>query len=229
MSFRLGAWDCPGCGRLILLQPLDEPGEPEADSAALATERTAELPPPPPITIDWQRGEVVAPPQFLHQRSVAATPAGPAGHSAAPSSADLLGLPGQSLPLPADGNTSGMGPGYPLPPQARGWTNASVIPGGLFSFYTGSSLWGAIGALGVLFGLPAVVYFVYVGLQGKAEAWRGRRFDSVEEYVAVMAAWNRAGLIIIYLSLGLMLIGGSVLIIVVQRSLAGLGLDSATY
>lgn len=180
-------------------------------------------PPAAPVRIDWQSGAVIAPPELLPPAHSAAGPPMPpaAGKDYGPLPAPLV------REVPADGNTSGMGPGYPLPPAARGWTNAGVIPAGLFSFYTGSALWGVIGVVGVVFSLAGLVYFVAVGLRGKEDAWRNRRFASVEEFEAVMAAWNNAGLWIIYISAALLAIGGVILIVALRRSLASLGLDGS--
>jgi hypothetical protein len=218
MEFRLGALECPTCGRMIL---------PEGPAPQHETPASSAVPEPSsavPVRIDWQRGSVVAPAELLPPPPVDASR--PPRPPTAIEDYELLPPP-LVRELPADGNTSGLGPGYPLPPAARGWTNAGIIPAGLYSFYTGSVLWGIVGVLGVVFGLAGLVYFVVVGLRGKEYAWRNRRFASFEEFEAVMAAWNNAGLWIIYISAALLAIAGVVLIIFLRRSLASLGLDGS--
>jgi len=106
--------------------------------------------------------------------------------------------PGQApgYGAPPDGNTSGMGPNYLAPPEASGWTFAGCIPLGLFAFLNGSVLWGIVALLNFIIpGLPAMIYLIYIGIQGRELAWRSRRFNSVQEYVDTMSAWNRWGLI----------------------------------
>jgi hypothetical protein len=223
MDYRLGAWECPGCGRLALVQPLDEPEAPPDRSDDHAGQPDL---PPPPVRIDWAKGEVHAAPELLPPPPVSLESSGSAARLL---SAGGHAVAGHAAPLPADGNTSGMGPGFPLPDEARGWTNAGVVPAGLFSFYNGSLLWGIVGALGVFFGLAGLAYFVAVGLRGKEDAWRGRRFASIDEYVAVMAAWDRAGVILIWVTVALLAIGGAVLIAWLRRVFAEYGLEPGAY
>ncbi|MCC7479290.1 zinc ribbon domain-containing protein [bacterium] len=104
--------------------------------------------------------------------------------------------------MPQDGNTSGMGTGYQAPPQATGWTFAGFVPWGLFSFFNGNNTWGAIGLGLSLFGFY-IVYSIYIGIKGREMAWQERRFESVEQYEAVMKAWNSAGLAVLLIGAGL--------------------------
>lgn len=97
---------------------------------------------------------------------------------------------------PADGNTSGMGSGYQAPPQTTGWTFAGFVPWGLFSFFNGNTTWGAIG-LGLQFVGLGIGYAIYMGIKGREMAWQDRRFESLEQYEAVMKAWNTAGMIVL--------------------------------
>lgn len=90
---------------------------------------------------------------------------------------------------PYEGNTSGMGPGYPVPFEARGWTFAGFVPYGLFAFVNGSVLWG------VLYFILGLIYSIFIGIQGKELAWQNRRFDSVEQYNETMRIWNIWGIV----------------------------------
>jgi hypothetical protein len=99
--------------------------------------------------------------------------------------------------IPPDGNTSGMGDGYPVPPEASGWTFAGFVPFGLFSFLNGNSNMGILGAVGSVIGIVGLVYAIMVGINGKESAWRNRRFNSIEEYTGTMRAWNNGGLILV--------------------------------
>ena len=113
--------------------------------------------------------------------------------------------PGQQYPAPAPppsypaygmppgGNTSGMGQGYPVPPEASGWTFAGFIPYGLYSFFNGDTTWGVIGLVTSFLGF-GLIYSIYVGITGKESAWRNRRFNSVQEFQSTMSAWNGWGL-----------------------------------
>jgi hypothetical protein len=102
--------------------------------------------------------------------------------------------PAQGYGMPPDGNTSGMGQGYPVPPQASGWTFAGFLPWGLFSFFNGDTTWGVIGLVGSFIGILGIVYAIMVGINGKESAWRNRRFNSIYEYEATMRSWSNWGM-----------------------------------
>ena len=93
-----------------------------------------------------------------------------------------------------------MGEAYPVPPEAEGWTFAGFIPWGLFSFINGNTLWGILYWVSWLFGL-VLIYVIYVGLYGKKQAWQQRRFDSLQQYVDTMTAWNTWGIVMLVFSL----------------------------
>jgi hypothetical protein len=90
-------------------------------------------------------------------------------------------------------NTSGMGEGYPLPPEASGWTWGGFVPFGLFGFMNNNTMWGVFGLLTWILGFQ-LIYSIVVGVTGKQMAWKSRRFDSVEQYELTMKGWNTAGL-----------------------------------
>lgn len=114
--------------------------------------------------------------------------------------------PGYGYSLPSDGNTSGMGAGYPVPDCAKGWSFAGVVPYGLFSFINGSPLWGALGLIGSIIGIVGLVYFFYIGFEGKQLAWRSRRFDSIQQYMDTMRIWNNWGIGLIVAELALFML-----------------------
>jgi hypothetical protein len=91
-----------------------------------------------------------------------------------------------------------MGPGYPAPAPASGWTFAGCVPFGLFAFFNGSIVWGLVALLGGFIpyvgGVAWLVYLIYIGIQGRELAWRSRRFANVQQYVETMNAWNNWGL-----------------------------------
>jgi hypothetical protein len=92
-----------------------------------------------------------------------------------------------------------MGPGYPAPAVASGWTFAGCVPFGLFAFFNKSVVWGLVGLLGgfvpiaSIFPIVALVYAIYIGIQGRELAWRGRKFASVGQYEETMTVWNTWG------------------------------------
>jgi len=93
-----------------------------------------------------------------------------------------------------------MGPGYPAPAQASGWTFAGCVPFGLFAFFNGSIIWGLVAVLGgfipYIGGVAGLVYLIYIGIQGRELAWRSRRFANIQQYVETMNAWNMAGIVV---------------------------------
>jgi hypothetical protein len=118
--------------------------------------------------------------------------------------------PGYGQAMPPDGNTSGMGQNYPVPPEAAGWTFAGCIPFGLFAYFNGSVIWGLVaipgGMVPYLGAIAGLVYFIYIGVQGRELAWRSRRFTSIQEYSETMRAWNMWGLIMVAVNI-VMVIG----------------------
>ena len=96
--------------------------------------------------------------------------------------------------VPADGNTSGMGEGYAVPPFTQGWTFAGCLPFGLFAFLNNSTLWGVLGLGGMIISALQLVYAIYVGIEGRKLAWKNRRFESVQQFEETMRAWNNWGL-----------------------------------
>ena len=195
MDFRLGGYECPGCGRMLLPASL-EPDAPEPEvlappldafvQAAAAHAAAPEVPLLPPV--------LVVPQGYPF-------PLAPPPRTALPAAA--------IAPVFArDSNHSGEGGDSPLPPGAKAYTWAGLLPCGIFSFFMGDLLWGGIGLAGALLGLPALVYWAYIPGVGRERAWRMRRFKSVEEYHAVMEAWNLAGIVVTALSVLAMFVLG---------------------
>lgn len=113
--------------------------------------------------------------------------------------------------IPADGNTSGMGTGYPLPDGVDRFSFVGCIPFGIFALANKINVWGVIGlvagillfiptwvtplaGLDFLFWLAVIVYAVYICVAGRKLAWLNRRFDSQQQYHDTMATWNRWGI-----------------------------------
>jgi hypothetical protein len=172
-------------------------------------------PPPPPVmpAPPQPQGYAPLPPQSY------APPQPPAYHQGGYTPPPGYGPPGYQ----PGGNTSGMGEGYPVPPEASGWTFAGFVPWGLFSFCNGNSTWGLIGLLLWFFGF-SMVYWIYIGITGKENAWRNRRFDSVQQYVDTMRAWNNWGI-------GLLIAGiaGIFLYFVLVFAVIGAGIASGDF
>ena len=140
-------------------------------------------PQPPPNAYTPGAGIAPPPPQPGQYQQ----PTGGYGYSAYPPQ------PGYGY-MPPDGNTSGMGDGYFLPPEASGWTFAGFVPFGIYAFINGITLWGVLGLLGHFVPLLSIICWIYIGIQGKELAWRNRRFDSVQQYTETMRAWNMWGI-----------------------------------
>jgi hypothetical protein len=119
------------------------------------------------------------------------------------------------------GNTSGLGDGYPAPPEAEGWSFGSFVPFGLFSFVNGNSLWGILWWVLNVFSL-SLVYIIYVGITGKKQAWQGRRFDSVQQFQETMRAWNFWGIIclatVVFGMVALFIVYFAVIVMVLSES-----------
>lgn len=103
------------------------------------------------------------------------------------------GGPSQN-PYQQDGNTSGMGPGYPVPPEASNFNFGGCIPYGIFAFANGSVLWGVLG-------LFVGITNIYVAFKGNEIAWQSRRFASRQQYWETMKAWNMWGKVILAVQL----------------------------
>jgi hypothetical protein len=183
-------------------------------------------PPPPPRTDIHSPGAGLTPPPPMSEENDEAPtrpvqlnrpdrtyPVGHAGSYAAPQVGPPVqgygpgyapppvytGQPGM-YPPPPGGNTSGMGDGYPVPPQAKGWNFGGFVPFGLFAFMNGNTTWGVLGAIGSFVSILGLVYAIYIGASGKEMAWKGKRFTDLAEYETTMRGWNIAGLIMLGLS-----------------------------
>lgn len=146
-------------------------------------------------------GDVGSPLEAPPQASSGYAP--PPGYVPPPGSMQLPpgAAPYNPYQQPYDGNTSGMGAGYPLPPAASGWTFAGFVPWGLFSFFNNNTTWGVIGLALYFFGFY-IVYGIYMGIKGREMAWQERRFESLEHYEATMKAWNTWGLVLLCMAVG---------------------------
>ena len=107
------------------------------------------------------------------------------------------GYPPPSAPGWDSGNTSGMGPDYPAPPEAGKRTCAGCIPFGIFAFANSATIWGVIGLLGIIPYVGSVLALVYAGYifsNGRKIAWQSRRFDSIQQYSETMESWHKWGI-----------------------------------
>lgn len=138
---------------------------------------SAPPPPPQPPGASYRSAENYRPPAY------------PPGYGSTPAKAP-------PLYDTSGGNTSGMGEHHAIPPEATGWTFAGCIPFGIFAFANNSVVWGLVCLAGHLFPIATLVYFIYIGIQGRELAWRNKRFHSIDEYRSSMRSWNRWGLVI---------------------------------
>lgn len=168
--------------------PFIAPPPPPLPSASFAP--SAPAPAAPVVPQPASRASYTSPSYAMPDHAAPPPPPYNPGHYAP---AAYGGAPYGAAPY-GDVNTSGMGPGYPLPYQTQGWTFAGFVPFGLFAFVNGSVLWGVLYWLLSFFGV-SLVYNIYVGIKGRELAWQSRRFDSLQQFEETMAAWNRWGII----------------------------------
>ena len=98
-------------------------------------------------------------------------------------------------------------PAAPVSGVATGWTFAGFIPFGIFALKNGIATWGWIGlacgiacfipVLNFFGGIGAIVYAIYIGINGKQLAWQNRQFASEQQYAETMKAWNMWGIILL--------------------------------
>jgi hypothetical protein len=189
--------DMPGAGLIPGATIPPPPGQASAPPPPEAT------PPPPPEQAQVPGGSVglksvPPPPQDQPQGGSYQSAGSSAGQYQVPP-------PGYGYSTPSDGNTSGMGEGYPAPELAKGWHFGGFVPFGLFAFINGSPMWGAIGLIAYLVGFYWI-YSIVIGFIGKEQAWRNRRFDSTQQYLETMGAWNTWGLVLLLLSVALVVL-----------------------
>jgi hypothetical protein len=199
MEFRLGGYECPGCGRLILPPELMPPTAPAP--AMPASAHPADI---TPLAADPGRKPTTAavPRGYPYPLS---PPASSAVRPVVPPAPPWAGLPAGLLPLPASSllfpsqpgsNNSGRNELEPLPPAAMRYTMASMLPLGIFSFYCNDLWMGILGVVGTFVPVLGLIYWAYIGAEGRKRAWRLRRFGSVAEFDKVMEAWSVAGLLV---------------------------------
>lgn len=95
-------------------------------------------------------------------------------------------------------NTSGLGPGHPLPDGIQGWSWGAFAWGWLWAVF--NQTW-----VGLLCLLPYVGLLMnfYLGFKGREMAWQKKRWDSVEHFNDVQHKWSLWAL----LKLALVLLG----------------------
>jgi hypothetical protein len=101
-------------------------------------------------------------------------------------------------------NTSGMGAGYSIPDGVKGWTFAGMAPFGLFALYNGMWGWGITGLLLTAAAFPFyIIYVLVIGITGREEAWRSRRFGDMAQFECTMNIWSYAGIILGIITFGI--------------------------
>lgn len=99
--------------------------------------------------------------------------------------ANVYAAPQAHIEERTDGNTSGLGDLYPVPPEIPGWS------WGAFALN-----WIWAGRNRVWFGLMALIPYVgliiaiVLGVKGREWAWQKRRWDSIEHFNRVQRRWS---------------------------------------
>ena len=90
-------------------------------------------------------------------------------------------------------NTSGQGPGAPVPPEIQG------LNWGAFLL---NWIWGlGNGVMIALLSLIIPFWNIYLLIKGNELAWQNKRWDSVEHFKATQAKWTRWGVILLVATL----------------------------
>lgn len=110
--------------------------------------------------------------------------------------ANVYAAPQAHFEQNADGNTSGLGNLYPVPPEIPGWS---------WGAFCLNWIWA--GRNRVPFGLMAIIPFVgffiaiVLGLKGREWAWQNRRWDSVEHFNRAQRRWSIWGICLLSIPL----------------------------
>jgi hypothetical protein len=122
-------------------------------------------------------------------------------------------------------NNSGAGPQRWAPREANGWTFAGFVGFGLFSFFNGIIVWGVIGLVCSIVPyigwIGIVVYWIYIGVNGRKLAWQSRKFESLKQYKQVMAAWDTVGGVLFSILVFCILVGVAAAISELSSSSSG--------
>ena len=97
------------------------------------------------------------------------------------------------------GNNSGGGRSIELPPGVSGWSWGAFLWNWIWAPF--NRTW--IGLLALVPYLGVIVVF-YLGFKGREQAWRNKRWESLEHFNRVQRSWSKWGLILI---LGAVLVG----------------------
>lgn len=89
----------------------------------------------------------------------------------------------------SDGNTSGLGKLYEVPPEIPGWS---------WGAFCLNWIWGASNrtwiGLAALFPFLGLIVAIVLGAKGREWAWRNKRWDSIEHFNRVQRLWSIWGL-----------------------------------
>ncbi len=104
------------------------------------------------------------------------------------------------VPLPHDPR-SGQGDDSPLPPEIKGWSWGAA---GL------TWIWGIRFRVWLAFltfaGPLAYIWWIVLGIKGRAWAWQHHRWSSVDQFYASQKTWDRWG-VIAFIAGGLLVVG----------------------
>jgi hypothetical protein len=113
-------------------------------------------------------------------------------------------------------NSSGQGASAVVPPEiATGFNWGAFLMNWIWGL--GHSVWIALVALVVGFvpvigGVVSLGFCIYLGMKGNELAWRNRRFESIEQFRAVQAAWTKWGIILLVVGVVLGILGAILLV-----------------
>ena len=103
---------------------------------------------------------------------------------------------------PFEANTSGMGGGVYIPPEATRWNWGAVLLTPIWSIF--NHVW--IGLLSLIEPLGIIVSII-LALKGSEWAWRSKRWDSVEHFKRTQRTWAVWGVVVTIVSFVIMVIG----------------------
>lgn len=114
-------------------------------------------------------------------------------------------------------NTSGQGPSAVVPEEIKGWNWGAFWLNWIWSI--GNQVW--IGLLALVLG---IIMAIILGIKGNEWAWQNRRFESVEQFKQVQAAWSKWGWIYFAISVVLAIVW-----IIIAALLAGSAMQSGQW
>lgn len=114
-----------------------------------------------------------------------------------------------------DSNTSGQGSSAYVPEEIKGWNWGAFLLNWIWAI--GNQTY-----IGLLALVPYVGFImaIILGIKGSEWAWQNRRFESVEQFRAVQAAWTKWGVIVFIASIVIAVLWVAILVPLVMHAAA---------